>query len=51
MNLAKISKNGQITVPNLVKVTEENALNMLEQLGLKGNKTGEIQSFLFEQKN
>lgn len=39
-----VDENGQITVPNLVKVTEENALNMLEQLGLKGNKTGESQS-------
>lgn len=39
-----VDENGQVTVPSLVKVTEENALNMLEQLGLKGNKTGESQS-------
>ena len=39
-----VDENGQITVPNLVKITEENALNMLEQLGLKGNKTGESKS-------
>lgn len=41
-----IDENGQVKVPNLVNTTEENALSVLEQLGLKGNKLGEIQSDL-----
>ncbi|MBS6196602.1 MAG: Stk1 family PASTA domain-containing Ser/Thr kinase [Clostridiales bacterium] len=41
-----VDENGQVTVPELVKMTEENALNILEQLGLKGNKTGtEVSDF------
>lgn len=37
-------ENGQVAVPKLLTQTEENALELLEQLGLKGNKTGESSS-------
>ena len=37
-------ENGQVAVPKLLAQTEENALELLEQLGLKGNKTGESSS-------
>lgn len=37
-------ENGQMTVPKLVSMSEENALSVLEQLGLKGNKTKEEES-------
>ena len=36
--------SGQVEVPNLVGQTEENAISLLEQLGLTGNKTGTAQS-------
>lgn len=39
-----VDENGQVPVPSIVNMTEENALSVLEQLGLKGNKTGESQS-------
>lgn len=39
-----VDENGQVSVPKLTSMTEENALSVLEQLGLKGNKTGESQS-------
>ena len=39
-----VDENGQVQVPNLVNMTEENALSVLEQMGLKGNKIGESQS-------
>ena len=41
---AKVDENGQVAVPNLLSQTEENAVELLEQLGLKGNKTGESSS-------
>ena len=37
-----VDENGQVSVPKLTSMTEENALSVLEQLGLKGNKTGEV---------
>ena len=39
-----VDENGQVQVPNLLNMTEENALSVLEQMGLKGNKIGESQS-------
>ena len=33
---AKVDENGQVAVPNLLSQTEENAVELLEQLGLKG---------------
>ena len=39
-----VDENGQVQVPNLMNMTEENALSVLEQMGLKGNKIGETQS-------
>ena len=39
-----VDENGQVQVPNLMNMTEENALSVLEQMGLKGNKIGESQS-------
>ena len=39
-----MDENGQVQVPNLMNMTEENALSVLEQMGLKGNKIGESQS-------
>ena len=39
-----MDENGQVAVPNLLSQTEENAVELLEQLGLKGNKTGESSS-------
>ena len=39
-----VDENGQVQVPNLMNMTEENALSVLEQMGLKGNKIGEAQS-------
>ena len=39
-----VDENGQVQVPNLMNMTEENALSVLEQMGLKGNKSGESQS-------
>ena len=34
-------ENGQVSAPKLVSLTEENALSVLEQMGLKGNKSKE----------
>lgn len=39
-----IDENGMVQMPKIVDMTEENALSVLEQLGLKGNKTGESES-------
>ena len=39
-----VDENGQVSVPKLTSMTEENALSVLEQLGLKGNKIGESSS-------
>lgn len=39
-----VDENGQVRVPKLTSMTEENGLSVLEQLGLKGNKTGESPS-------
>ena len=39
-----VDENGQVQVPNLMNMTEENAFSVLEQMGLKGNKIGESQS-------
>ncbi len=39
-----VDENGQVSVPKLTSMTEENALSVLEQLGLKGNKIGESPS-------
>lgn len=36
-----VDENGQVAVPDLLTQTEENAQTLLEQLGLKGNKSGE----------
>jgi serine/threonine protein kinase len=39
-----VDENGQVSVPKIVSMTEENAVNVLEQLGLKGSKSGEEES-------
>ncbi|MEE1030609.1 MAG: Stk1 family PASTA domain-containing Ser/Thr kinase [Ruminococcus sp.] len=36
--------SGKVKAPKLVDMTEDNALALLEQMGLKGNKTGEQES-------
>ena len=40
--------NNKVTVPKLLTLTEENALNVLEQMGLKGNKVSEKESSEFK---
>lgn len=37
-------ENGQVSTPKLVTLTEENALSVLEQMGLKGHKSKEESS-------
>ncbi|NCB91626.1 MAG: Stk1 family PASTA domain-containing Ser/Thr kinase [Clostridia bacterium] len=42
-----VDENGQVTVPKITSMTEENAVSVLEQLGLVGSKSGEEESSEF----
>lgn len=39
-----VDENGQVTVPEILGMTEENANRVLSEMGLSGNKTGESTS-------
>lgn len=43
-----VDENGQVTVPEILGMTEENANRLLSEMGLSGNKTGESTSAAYK---